>query len=179
MRKHRLAERLLADVIGLEWEQVHIEACRWEHVMSDAVERRIVALVDKPLVCPHGNPIPGLEELGLPFAAAESTDPLLSLTEAAQTAGTAIIVDRISEQLQPDAGGDEATEHGRCATRPAGAGLADRRRCHGRGRRRAHHAAPQRERPYLRAARDIIGRPARRLSSDPPYRLLTVTAARL
>jgi DtxR family Mn-dependent transcriptional regulator len=72
--------------------------------MSDAVERRIVALVDKPLVCPHGNPIPGLEELGLPFAAAESTDPLLSLTEAAQTAGTAIIVDRISEQLQPDAG---------------------------------------------------------------------------
>jgi DtxR family Mn-dependent transcriptional regulator len=104
MRKHRLAERLLADVIGLEWEQVHIEACRWEHVMSDAVERRIVALVDKPLVCPHGNPIPGLEELGLPFAAAESTDPLLSLTEAAQTAGTAIIVDRISEQLQPDAG---------------------------------------------------------------------------
>ncbi len=103
MRKHRLAERLLADVIGLEWEQVHIEACRWEHVMSDAVERRIVALVDKPLVCPHGNPIPGLEELGLPFAAAESTDPLLSLTEAAQTAGTAIIVDRISEQLQPDA----------------------------------------------------------------------------
>jgi DtxR family Mn-dependent transcriptional regulator len=103
MRKHRLAERLLADVIGLEWEQVHIEACRWEHVMSDAVERRIVALVDKPLVCPHGNPIPGLEELGLPFAAAESTDPLLSLTDAAQTAGTAIIVDRISEQLQPDA----------------------------------------------------------------------------
>lgn len=103
MRKHRLAERLLADVIGLEWEQVHIEACRWEHVMSDAVERRIVALVDKPLVCPHGNPIPGLEELGLPFAAAESTDPLLSLTKAAQTAGTAIIVDRISEQLQPDA----------------------------------------------------------------------------
>src|ERR1700742_1468698 len=40
MRKHRLAERLLVDVIGLEWEQVHAEACRWEHVMSEAVERR-------------------------------------------------------------------------------------------------------------------------------------------
>ena len=103
MRKHRLAERLLADVIGLEWEQVHIEACRWEHVMSDAVERRILALVDKPLVCPHGNPIPGLEDLGLPFAAVASTKPLLSLTAAAQSAGTAIIVDRISEQLQSDA----------------------------------------------------------------------------
>jgi DtxR family Mn-dependent transcriptional regulator len=103
MRKHRLAERLLADVIGLEWEQVHIEACRWEHVMSDAVERRILALLDKPLVCPHGNPIPGLEDLGLPFSSAESTEPLLSLTAAAKATGTVIIVDRISEQLQPDA----------------------------------------------------------------------------
>ena len=45
MRKHRLAERLLTDVIGLDWEDVHIEACRWEHVMSEAVERRIVALL--------------------------------------------------------------------------------------------------------------------------------------
>jgi Mn-dependent DtxR family transcriptional regulator len=58
MRKHRLAERLLLDVIGLEWDQVHIEACRWEHVMSNAVERRILALLEKPLVCPHGNPSP-------------------------------------------------------------------------------------------------------------------------
>ncbi len=66
MRKHRLAERLLVDIIGLDWEDVHIEACRWEHVMSEAVERRIVAMLDKPLVCPHGNPIPGLDDLGLP-----------------------------------------------------------------------------------------------------------------
>ena len=71
MRKHRLAERLLADVIGLDWEDVHIEACRWEHVMSEAVERRILALLDKPLVCPHGNPIPGLDDLGLPFGATD------------------------------------------------------------------------------------------------------------
>jgi DtxR family Mn-dependent transcriptional regulator len=103
MRKHRLAERLLADVIGLDWEDVHIEACRWEHVMSEAVERRIVAMLDKPLVCPHGNPIPGLDELGLPFGTVEDATPLLSLTDAAQTADAVVIVDRISEQLQPDA----------------------------------------------------------------------------
>ncbi len=42
MRKHRLAERLLVDIIGLEWDQVHAEACRWEHVMSEDVERRLV-----------------------------------------------------------------------------------------------------------------------------------------
>ena len=63
MRKHRLAERLLDDVIGLDWDQLHIEACRWEHVMSDEVERRIVALLKPPMTCPHGNPIPGLDEL--------------------------------------------------------------------------------------------------------------------
>jgi DtxR family Mn-dependent transcriptional regulator len=102
MRKHRLAERLLADVIGLDWEDVHIEACRWEHVMSDAVERRILALLDKPLVCPHGNPIPGLDQLGLPFATTESPVPLLSLTDAALDTGE-VVVSRISESLQPDA----------------------------------------------------------------------------
>ncbi len=64
MRKHRLAERLLVDVIGLEWEQVHIEACRWEHVMSETVERRLVEILDHPTQSPYGNPIPGLEELG-------------------------------------------------------------------------------------------------------------------
>ena len=103
MRKHRLAERLLADVIGLDWEDVHIEACRWEHVMSEAVERRIVALLDKPLVCPHGNPIPGLDELGLPFAANDDAVGLVSLTAAADSAAGRVVIDRISEQLQPDA----------------------------------------------------------------------------
>src|ERR1700759_4620670 len=80
MRKHRLAERLLHDVLGLEWDQLHIEACRWEHVMSDAVERRILAKLEQPLVCPHGNPIPGLEELGLPFgrSVADSVLPTLA-----------------------------------------------------------------------------------------------------
>ncbi|MGX7679881.1 iron dependent repressor, metal binding and dimerization domain protein [Jatrophihabitans sp. DSM 45814] len=103
MRKHRLAERLLQDVIGLEWDQLHIEACRWEHVMSDAVERRILALLDKPLVCPHGNPIPGLEELGLPFGG-PSQEFLLSTLAASVTEGTIDVrVERISENLQPDA----------------------------------------------------------------------------
>jgi DtxR family Mn-dependent transcriptional regulator len=103
MRKHRLAERLLYDVIGLGYEDVHIEACRWEHVMSDAVERRILALLDKPLVCPHGNPIPGLDELGLPFATADQHAGIVTLTSAATGEGTEVMVDRISELLQPDA----------------------------------------------------------------------------
>jgi len=64
MRKHRLAERLLLDVIGLEWELVHEEACRWEHVMSDHVERKLLALLPEPFESPYGNPIPGLAELG-------------------------------------------------------------------------------------------------------------------
>src|SRR5690606_26893328 len=64
MRKHRLAERLLADVIGLDWAYVHDEACRWEHVMSEQVERRLLELLDHPTESPYGNPIPGLDELG-------------------------------------------------------------------------------------------------------------------
>jgi DtxR family Mn-dependent transcriptional regulator len=104
MRKHRLAERLLADVIGLDWEHLHIEACRWEHVMSDAVERRIVALLDKPLVCPHGNPIPGLDELGLPFPTNDAISDLLTLVDAAAKHPDELVrIDRISEQIQADA----------------------------------------------------------------------------
>lgn len=64
MRKHRLAERLLADVIGLEMEYIHEEACRWEHVMSERVERRLLELLKNPKFSPYGNAIPGLEELG-------------------------------------------------------------------------------------------------------------------
>jgi DtxR family Mn-dependent transcriptional regulator len=64
MRKHRLAERLLLDVMGLEWEFVHDEACRWEHVMSERVERKILALIGEHRESPYGNPIPGLDELG-------------------------------------------------------------------------------------------------------------------
>src|SRR5438876_1632483 len=71
MRKHRLAERLLLDVIGLEWEYVHDEACRWEHVMSDRVERKLLGMLADPRESPYGNPIPGLAELGGPVDAAQ------------------------------------------------------------------------------------------------------------
>ena len=64
MRKHRLAECLLVDIIGLPWEDVRSEACRWEHVMSESVERRILDLLKHPTHSPFGNPIPGLDELG-------------------------------------------------------------------------------------------------------------------
>ena len=59
VRKHRLAERLLTDVIGLPWHKAHVEACRWEHVISDEVEEHLVVLLNNPTTCPHGNPIPG------------------------------------------------------------------------------------------------------------------------
>ncbi len=58
VRRHRLAERLLVDIIGLQWAQAHKEADRWEHVISDAVEEKLVALLGDPATCPHGNPIP-------------------------------------------------------------------------------------------------------------------------
>src|SRR3954465_6400977 len=77
MRKHRLAERLLVDVIGLDWEDVHIEACRWEHARSGAGDRRIGPMREKPLVSPHGDPIPGLDDLGLPFNAADDRSGLV------------------------------------------------------------------------------------------------------
>src|SRR5436190_10248300 len=59
VRRHRLAERLLVDVIGLEWEKVHREAARWEHAISTDVEEKLVELLGDPATCPHGNPIPG------------------------------------------------------------------------------------------------------------------------
>jgi len=114
MRKHRLAERLLADVIGLEWEQLHIEACRWEHVMSEAVERRILTLLAEPLVCPHGNPIPGLDQLAAPSAGrsdataaggqpASRPDRLPTLAATVAEDEVTVRIERISELLQPDA----------------------------------------------------------------------------
>jgi DtxR family Mn-dependent transcriptional regulator len=66
MRKHRLAELLLVNVIGLPYEEAHEEACRWEHVMSDSVEKKVYELLNKPTRSPYGNPIPGLDVLGTP-----------------------------------------------------------------------------------------------------------------
>jgi DtxR family Mn-dependent transcriptional regulator len=112
MRKHRLAERLLVDVIGLEWEFVHAEACRWEHVMSEAVERKLVKLLDNPTTSPYGNPIPGLDEL-VNSTDANATTPATSappplevglqrLDEFARRGGGPVEVRRIAEHVQVD-----------------------------------------------------------------------------
>lgn len=91
VRKHRLAERLLTDVIGMPWHEAHIEACRWEHVISDAVEARLVELLGHPTTCPHGNPIPG---------AGGATIEMTSL--AASQPGDAVTLERLTEQVEID-----------------------------------------------------------------------------
>jgi DtxR family transcriptional regulator, Mn-dependent transcriptional regulator len=101
MRKHRLAERLLTDVIGLDWELVHAEACRWEHVMSETVERRLVELLGHPTESPYGNPIPGLDELG-EAASDELVEGLGLLADLAGVEQSSVRVRRISEELQKD-----------------------------------------------------------------------------
>jgi len=98
MRKHRLAECLLIDVIGLDWPDVHNEACRWEHVISENVERRILELTGHPRVSPFGNPIPGLGELG--DCADTRDDALVTIGEAATADTSRVVVRRISEPLQ-------------------------------------------------------------------------------
>ncbi len=59
LRRHRLTERFLVDLLGMGWHEVHEEACRLEHFISGAVEQRVVAALGHPTTCPHGNPIPG------------------------------------------------------------------------------------------------------------------------
>jgi DtxR family Mn-dependent transcriptional regulator len=59
LRRHRLTERFLVDMLGMQWHEVHEEACRLEHFISGAVQARVIANLDQPLTCPHGNPIPG------------------------------------------------------------------------------------------------------------------------
>ena len=102
MRKHRLAECLLVDVIGLDWELVHAEACRWEHVISETVERRLVALLDNPTESPYGTPIPGLDELGSPATAEEFQDGVLPLHEVRPGSATQVLVRRLSEPIQAE-----------------------------------------------------------------------------
>jgi DtxR family Mn-dependent transcriptional regulator len=102
MRKHRLAECLLVDVIGLDYADVHEEACRWEHVMSEAVERKLLSLLGNPTVSPFGNPIPGLDALGGETTAV--LDALTLLSTTATPEGCEVVIRRISEQLQEDAG---------------------------------------------------------------------------
>jgi DtxR family transcriptional regulator, Mn-dependent transcriptional regulator len=89
VRRHRLAERLLTDVIGLEWEKVHREADRWEHAISSDVEEKLVELLGDPSTCPHGNPIPGSRRKAVRVATGQLAD-----------AEGAVTVARISEKLE-------------------------------------------------------------------------------
>jgi DtxR family Mn-dependent transcriptional regulator len=100
MRKHRLAELLLVKVIGLEYEAAHTEACRWEHVMSTEVERKVYHLLGSPDVSPYGNTIPGLAELD----ASRSPDGLPSAAVGLNhvSAGRDVVIQRLSEHLQGD-----------------------------------------------------------------------------
>ena len=107
MRKHRLAECLLVDVIGLEWDEVHEEACRWEHVISETVEIKLLNLLGNPTSSPYGNPIPGLEELDANLHAQEfMAGGLISLREIADTLTegehTVVVIRRIGEPVQTD-----------------------------------------------------------------------------
>ncbi|MEY2966842.1 MAG: hypothetical protein RLY50_892 [Actinomycetota bacterium] len=89
VRKHRLAERFLTDILGLSWATAHREAGKWEHVMSDEVETAMVAVLGNPTTCPHGNPIPGSGFVG------EAALPLSDVS-----AGGNFTVARIPETLE-------------------------------------------------------------------------------
>ena len=96
MRKHRLAERLLLEVIGLDWELVHEEACRWEHVMSEQVERKLLTLLSDPTTSPYGMPVPGLELLGMPSVVAPE------VTAVSEAGSGEFTLARIGEPVQLD-----------------------------------------------------------------------------
>ena len=91
VRKHRLAERLLVDIIGMEWHKSHMEATRWEHVISDEVEQRLITLLGNPATCPHGNPIPG--------SGADAPN-LVRLSTAG--VGDSVRLERVTEQVEFD-----------------------------------------------------------------------------
>ncbi|MDT4986795.1 MAG: DtxR family transcriptional regulator, Mn-dependent transcriptional regulator [Micromonosporaceae bacterium] len=101
MRKHRLAELLLVNVIGMPYEEAHEEACRWEHVMSEAVEQRVYELLGRPTRSPYGNPIPGLDE----FDASAISTPAADAERNLAFPGLAgpVVVSRICESVQTDA----------------------------------------------------------------------------
>lgn len=90
VRRHRLAERFLTDVLGLSWAQAHQEAGRWEHVISAPVEEAMTRLLGEPTTCPHGNPIPG---------SAYVPDPATTTLDTVEVGGT-FTVRRITEELE-------------------------------------------------------------------------------
>jgi DtxR family transcriptional regulator, Mn-dependent transcriptional regulator len=94
VRRHRLAECLLADVIGLPWESVHVEAGRFATVMSDDVEERLVELLNHPAVCPHGNRIPGVG------SANRDADDAFALADASP--GQSVRLVRVGQKIEQD-----------------------------------------------------------------------------
>lgn len=95
LRKHRLAERMLHDLLGIAWTDLHREANRLQHVLSDDTERGLLALLAPPWLDPYGNPIAGLEDLGVPGS--DTTDekpPRAAFTEARRTLADAALVFR-------------------------------------------------------------------------------------
>jgi DtxR family Mn-dependent transcriptional regulator len=103
MRKHRLAECMLVEMLKMPWEEVHAEACRWEHVMSDAVELRLLEILGHPSVSPFGNPIPGLAELD-PHSqhASFSNEGVVSVVDAIGSEPATLTVRRLAETIQLD-----------------------------------------------------------------------------
>ncbi len=101
LRKHRIAESLLANVIGLDLAIVHDEACRWEHVMSDEAEERIYKLLGEPTESPYGTPIPSEVDCGLQ-PDVEFFRGVASLDQAEISSGDVAEVRRLGEPLQAD-----------------------------------------------------------------------------
>lgn len=101
MRKHRLAELLLVNVIGMPYEEAHDEACRWEHVMSEAVEQKVYEMLGRPTRSPYGNVIPGLDEFDTTVAASPAGEAERNLAFPGLTG--LVIVSRICESVQTDA----------------------------------------------------------------------------
>jgi DtxR family Mn-dependent transcriptional regulator len=93
VRRHRLAERFLTDILGLSWAHAHKEAGKWEHVMSDDVEQAMDRVLGTPTTCPHGNPIPGSAYI------APASQRLSDVG-----VGSAFIVSRIPEELEFEPG---------------------------------------------------------------------------
>ncbi len=89
VRRHRLAERFLTDILGLSWADAHHEAGKWEHIMSEQVEEAMDRVLGSPTTCPHGNPIPGSDY--------EAPDAVRLVDLAA---GRSFVVSRIPEELE-------------------------------------------------------------------------------
>jgi DtxR family Mn-dependent transcriptional regulator len=94
VRRHRLAERFLTDILELSWAEAHHEAGKWEHVISAPVEEALDRVLGSPTTCPHGNPIPG----------SDYTRPKDACVLASLEGGAQFVVQRIPEELEFEPG---------------------------------------------------------------------------